>query len=64
MKTRDKILLSSLELFNDKGERNITTNHTTIKKCQSAQLYTSYFWLDSYYCDLDRHLRVAFFYFE
>ena len=27
MKTRDKILLSSLELFNDKGERNITTNH-------------------------------------
>ncbi|WP_413285367.1 TetR/AcrR family transcriptional regulator [Vibrio sp. MA40-2] len=27
MKTRDKIVLASLELFNDHGERNITTNH-------------------------------------
>ncbi|WP_250656733.1 TetR/AcrR family transcriptional regulator [Alkalimarinus coralli] len=27
MKTRDKIILASLELFNDKGERNVTTNH-------------------------------------
>ncbi|PXX93390.1 TetR family transcriptional regulator [Marinobacter vulgaris] len=27
MKTRDKILLASLELFNGRGERNITTNH-------------------------------------
>ena len=27
MKTRDKIVLASLELFNSHGERNITTNH-------------------------------------
>ncbi len=27
MKTRDKIVHAALELFNDKGERNITTNH-------------------------------------
>ncbi|RJX65370.1 TetR/AcrR family transcriptional regulator [Vibrio sinensis] len=27
MKTRDKIVLAALELFNDNGERNITTNH-------------------------------------
>lgn len=27
MKTKDKIILASLELFNDKGERNVTTNH-------------------------------------
>ncbi|MBW8186140.1 TetR/AcrR family transcriptional regulator [Shewanella nanhaiensis] len=27
MKTRDKIIYASLELFNEKGERNITTNH-------------------------------------
>ncbi|WP_371187972.1 TetR/AcrR family transcriptional regulator [Thalassotalea maritima] len=27
MKTRDKIVHASIELFNEKGERNITTNH-------------------------------------
>ena len=27
MKTRDKITLAALELFNEHGERNITTNH-------------------------------------
>ena len=27
MKTRDKILLAALDLFNDRGERTVTTNH-------------------------------------
>jgi len=27
MKTKDKIILASLDLFNDKGERNVSTNH-------------------------------------
>ena len=27
MKTRDKIIQASIELFNEQGERNVTTNH-------------------------------------
>jgi len=27
MKTKDKIILASLDLFNEKGERNVSTNH-------------------------------------
>ncbi len=27
MKTKDRIILASLELFNDQGERNVSTNH-------------------------------------
>lgn len=27
MKTKDRIILASLELFNDEGERNVSTNH-------------------------------------
>tara|TARA_R110001592_G_scaffold93168_3_gene270777 strand:- start:7293 stop:7973 length:681 start_codon:yes stop_codon:yes gene_type:complete len=27
MKTKDKIILTSLELFNERGERNVSTNH-------------------------------------
>ena len=27
MKTRDKIIQASIELFNNQGERNVTTNH-------------------------------------
>ena len=27
MKTRDKIVFAALDLFNENGERNITTNH-------------------------------------
>ncbi len=31
MKTKDKILKASLELFNDQGERNVSTNHIAAK---------------------------------
>ena len=27
MKTRDKIIQASIALFNEQGERNVTTNH-------------------------------------
>ena len=27
MKTRDRIVQASIELFNEQGERNVTTNH-------------------------------------
>ncbi len=31
MKTRDRIIQASLEMFNDQGERNVTTNHIASK---------------------------------
>ena len=31
MKTRDRIIQASLEMFNEQGERNVTTNHIASK---------------------------------
>ena len=33
LKTKDRILQISLQLFNERGERSVTTNHIVLETC-------------------------------